>query len=140
MRTRPERSLYPVVEDWMKVQFQCFWTATNTGLRHSRIDVIGIRDVGGDLSGDVETIAIEVKQPGSPFATTSGQTFGYPVYTNRIYLAEAKGKKEDFSWEQMDIARHLGIGLVEIRDGKCREVLSSPTYSPIPRMNLLLLD
>lgn len=138
MKSRPEKSLYPVVERWMKKHFLCFRTGINTGLTYSRVDVVGVRDIGGDLSGDVETVAVEVKKAGSPFATMSRQTLGYSVYANRVYLAELR--KDPFNWEQMDIASHLGIGLIQIRDGKCREVLSSPSYTPIPRMNLLLLD
>jgi hypothetical protein len=56
-----EKDLYPLVEKWMKRHFLCFKTAINTGLKYSRVDVLGIRDVGGDLSGEVETIVIEVK-------------------------------------------------------------------------------
>jgi hypothetical protein len=138
MRNRRENLIYPVVERWVKRHFLCFKTATNTGLRHSRVDVIGIRDVGGDLSGQVHTIAVEVKKEGSPFATASGQTLGYNVYANRVYLAELR--KEAFSFEEMDIASHLGIGLIQIQNRKCIEVLSSPFYTPIRRLNLLLLD
>jgi hypothetical protein len=138
MKTQRERSLYPIVEKWMKRRFLCFKTAINKGLRYSRVDVIGISDVGGELSGEVQTMAVEVKRRGEPFATTSGQTLGYNVYANRVYLAEAR--KDSFSPDEMDIASHLGIGLVQIRGGRCREVLSSPFYSPIRRLNLLLLE
>jgi hypothetical protein len=102
------------------------------------VDVIGVRDVGGELSGEVQTIAVEVKREGSPFATTSGQTLGYNVYADRVYLAEAR--KEPFSPDEMDIASHLGIGLVQIRDNRCIEILSSPFYTPIRRLNLRLLE
>ena len=138
MPTKLEKTAYPVVEKWMKRHFLCFKTATNTGLRHSRVDVIGVRDIGGDLSGDVETIAIEVKRGLDPFATASGQTLGYNVYANRVYLADRKAKK--FSQDELQIASHLGIGLIRIQDTKCTEVLSSPFYGPIRRLNLLLLD
>jgi hypothetical protein len=60
-KRRPERTLYPVVEQWLKRHFARFRTAINKGLRHSRIDIIGVRDTGGDLSGEVETIAIRSK-------------------------------------------------------------------------------
>lgn len=138
MRTPTETSLYPIVEKWVEGHFLCFKTGTNVGLRYSRVDVIGVRDIGGDLSGDVETIAVEVKVEGSHFATTSGQTLGYNVYANRVYLAE--WRKEPFSQEQVDIASHLGIGLIQIRGRKCSEVRSSPLYAPMRKLNLLLLD
>ncbi len=42
--------------------FLCFKTGLNTGLKYGRIDVVGVRDIGDDLSGEVEIIAIEVKR------------------------------------------------------------------------------
>ena len=57
-----ESALYPYVEKWMKKHFLCFKTGINVGLAYSRVDVLGVRDVGGDLSGEVESIAIEVKR------------------------------------------------------------------------------
>src|SRR5437764_15255149 len=92
MKADLENTLYPYVERWLKRHFLCFRTAINKGLRHSRIDVVGVRDIGGDLSGDVETIAVEVKRGLFPFATASGQTLGYNVYANRVYLADVRDK------------------------------------------------
>jgi hypothetical protein len=138
MRTRREKASYPVVERWVKRHFRCFRTAINKGLRHSRVDVVGVRDLGGDLSGDVETIAVEVKKGGFPFATASGQTLGYNVYANRVYLADVR--MERFTQDEIQIASHLGIGLIQIRNRACTEVLSSPFYNPIRRLNLALLE
>ena len=50
---------YPIVQQWLQKHFACFKTAVNKGLRHGRIDIIGVRDVGGDLSGAIETIGID---------------------------------------------------------------------------------
>jgi len=138
MKIQREPFLYPIVEKWVKRHFRCFKTAVNKGLSYSRPDVIGIRDTGGNLSGEVQTIIVEVKKRSEPFASTSGQTFGYNVYANRIYLAELRDKP--FSTDEMDIASHLGIGLVQIRNRKCDEILSSPSYAPIQRLNLRLLE
>jgi hypothetical protein len=137
-KRRPERTLYPAVERWMKRHFTCFKTAVNKGLRHSRIDIIGVRDMGGDLSGEVETIAIEVKRGSFPFANACGQTLGYNVYANRVYLADLRSKP--FSPTELHIASHLGIGLIQIRSRKCVEVISSPVYKPMQRLNLQLLE
>lgn len=123
----------------MKKHFRCFATATNTGLAYSRPDVTGVRDIGGDLSGEVESIIIEVKRGDSqPFATASGQALGYRVYANRVYLAEARAKT--FNAEEIQIASHLGIGLIWIKGRGITEVLSSPSYAPITRLNRLLLE
>ena len=138
MRVRPEKTLYPTVAKWLKREFGCFQTAINKGLRHSRIDIIGVRDVGGDLSGEIETIAIEVKRGSFPFANGCGQTLGYNVYANRVYLADVRA--DSFSRDERQIASHLGIGLIQIRSGRCREVLSSPFYRPIEKLNLALLE
>ena len=133
MKTQREPSLYPIVERWMKRHFLCFKTGVDTGSSYGRIDVVGVRDIGGDLAGSVETIAVEVKNPGLPFTTTSGQTLGYRVYANRVYLAESR--KKPFTPEEIDIASHLGIGLIQVRQGECREIRSSPFYSPMVRFN-----
>lgn len=134
-----ESDLYPRVETWMKKHFRCFATATNTGLTYSRPDVTGVRDIGGDLSGEVESIIIEVKRGDSqPFATASGQALGYRVYANRVYLAEARPRP--FDENEIQIASHLGIGLIWIKGRGCTEVLSSPSYTPITRLNRLLLE
>jgi hypothetical protein len=134
----PEQQLYPAVERWVKRHFACFKTSSNKGLRHGRIDVIGVRDVGGDLSGAIETIGIEVKRGSFPFANACGQTLGYKVYVNRAYLADLRN--EGFTRDEVQIASNLGIGLVQIRNRKCTEVLSSPFYDPIENLNLRLLE
>lgn len=133
-----EQNLYPMVENWMKRQFLCFRTAMNTGLKHSRIDVVGVRDVGGDLSGDIETISIEVKKGSEPFATACGQALGYKIYANRVYLADIR--KGSFSYDEISIASQLGVGLIQIKNNTCREILTSPSYVPMPSMNLRLLE
>lgn len=133
-----EKEYYKDVDRWLNRHFSCFKTAINKGLRHGRIDVIGLRDVGGDLSGDIETIAVEVKRGSTPFANACGQTFGYSVYANRVYLADVRVKK--FTQDEIFIASHLGIGLIQIKGKKCTEVLSSPYFDPIAKMRLRLLE
>ena len=138
MKIVKESDLYPVVEKWLTKAHLCFKTAKNKGLEYTRIDVIGVTDVGGELSGKVETIAVEVKRGNQPFAKASGQALGYKVYANRIYLADIRD--DEFSPNEIQIASHLGIGLIQIQDLKCKEVLSSPYYEPIEKLNLMLLE
>lgn len=138
MRPIPEKQLYPVVQRWMIRSFKCFKAMHNVGLNYSRCDVVGVRDVGGQLSGEIETICIEVKIHDEPFATASGQALGYRVYGNRVYLAYRRPKP--FTDDQIAIASTLGIGLIWIRDIRCQEVLSSPFYRPLTRLNLRLLE
>jgi hypothetical protein len=139
MRKRlSEKDLYPRVEGWLKRHFGCFKTAVNKGLRHGRIDIIGVHDVGGDLCGAIETIGIEVKRGSFPFANACGQTLGYNVYVNRVYLADIR--EDRFTRDERHIASHLGIGLIQIRGRTCVEVLSSPFYSPIEKLSFGLLE
>jgi hypothetical protein len=133
-----ESDLYPRLSRWLRSSYACFATRHNLGLKHSRVDVVGIRDVGGDLSGAVETIAIEVKRGTQPFATTTGQARGYTVYADRVYLADRR--REGFSRAELDIAGALGVGLIHIGPRSCREVLSSPRHDPIPRMQLRVFE
>lgn len=127
-----------MVEKWMKKHFLCFKTAKNTGLKHGRIDVVGVRDVGGDLVGDIETISIEVKRGTEAFATACGQALGYKIYANRVYLADIR--KDCFSYDELKIASHLGLGLIQIKNRKCHEILSSPFYVPMLSHNFSLLE
>jgi hypothetical protein len=101
---------------------------------NSRIDIVGIRDTGGDLSGEVETIAVEVKRGSFPFANACGQTLGYNVYANRVYLADLRAAP--FTATELHIASHLGIGLIQIKADKCIEVISSPVCKPMQRLSL----
>lgn len=134
-----EKTYYPIVAKFLEKQYQCFLSAVNTGLRHSRADVIGIRDIGGDLTGEIETIIVEVKRGSEGFATCSGQTFGYTVYANRVFLADKR--TDGFSEEEIQIASHLGIGLIQIDNkNKCSVVLTSPYYKPMTRLNSSLLE
>ncbi len=136
--TRLEKEDYNPVARWTKRHFLCFKVAINKGLRYGRIDVIGVRDIGGDFSGEVETIAIEVKRGTTPFANACGQALGYKVFANRVYLADRRD--EPYSQDETFIASNLGIGLIRIKGSKCAEVLSSPFYEPIPKLQLRLFE
>lgn len=134
-----EKTFYPIVSKWLAKSHHCFKTAENTGLKFSRADVIGVRDIGGDLTGEIETIVVEVKRGSEAFATASGQTYGYIVYANRIYLADKR--ESGFSQEELQIASHIGIGLILIdKQNKCHEILSSPYYKPLTKLNTTLLE
>jgi hypothetical protein len=138
MKNENEEHLYPIVANWLKKSHHCFLTRINTGLRYSRIDVVGLKDVGGDLSGEIETFSVEVKNGREPFATASGQASGYKVYANRVYLADLR--ENGFIDEQIAIASHLGLGLIQIKDKKCKEILTSPYYKPLTNLHLRLLE
>lgn len=135
---KKEKDYYPIVARWLQSKQHCFFTAINKGLKHSRLDVIGIRDVGGDLSGEIEVIGVEVKRGTEPFATASGQTLGYKIYANKVYLADSRDKS--FTFDEINIASFLGIGLIQIKKETCYERLSSPYYRPLTKFNLQLVE
>lgn len=132
-----EASLYPLVERWMRKHFGCFRSGRNVGLKYSRVDVLGVRDVGGTLSGEIETICIGVKRGTEPFATASGQALGYSIYANKVYLADQRA--QEFKPAEVNIASRLGIGLIQITGSKCREILSSRSHDPLPGLASELL-
>ena len=115
----------------------CFKTAVNSGSPFGRIDVFGVRDIGGDRSGEIETISVEVKGGSEPFGTASGQALGYKVYAHRVYLADIR--KNGFSEDEIAIANHLGVGLIQIKDTKCSEILTSPFYKPLTSLHLKVI-
>jgi hypothetical protein len=137
-----ESKLYPKVKKFVKNKFHCFATGVNKGTKNGRIDIIGIRDIGGDLTGKTELISVEVKAANQPFATTAGQAIGYSVYAERCYLADLRSGKEPFSQEEIAIASKLGIGLIALkRSGNViEEVLSSPIHSPIDYMKHEIIE
>src|SRR5262249_22346878 len=83
-------------------------------------------------------IAVEVKRGSTPFSNACGQTFGYRVYANRVYLADQRDRP--FNHDEIHIASSLGIGLIWIKGTKCKEVLSSPYYKPITKLQLSLFE
>jgi hypothetical protein len=133
-----ESTLYPIVKTWLVDKFKCFDAHIGKGLRYSRPDVFGVRDVGGEYSGEIETIVVEVKRGAEPFATASGQARGYSVMANKVYLADKR--TDGFTDREEQIASRLGVGLIHIHEsGECREVLSSPYHTPITGLWLEML-
>lgn len=43
-------------------------------------DVVGVREVGGDVRGDIEVVAVEVKMTPSNFGKILGQALGYSLF------------------------------------------------------------
>lgn len=137
-KTLLEKDYYPIVAKWLAKHSNCFLTDINTGPQNSRADVVGVRDTGGDFSGEIETIVVEVKRHQEPFATASGQAFGYSIYANRVYLADKR--PNGFTQDEIMIANHLGIGLIQINNqNKCTEVLTSPFYKTLTKFNIQFL-
>jgi len=138
-KQQKEADFYPVIEKWLKKSFKCFSTGIKKGTKYSEIDVVGVRDIGGERSGVFEIISVEVKRKGQPFATSCGQAYGYRIYANMLYLAEKR--EMPFSEEEIRIAGIIGIGLLEISEGnRVKQVLSSPHYMPELSLSLHILE
>lgn len=136
-----EHDLYPHVERWVKKHYRCWATGINTGLKSGRIDVVGVRDIGGDLSGKSEVVAIEVKAGTQVFTTSAGQAYGYSVMADRCYLADLRRGGSPFSPDELMIAERLGIGLLAIRgNNQVDLVLSAPLAQPIDELRLQVLE
>jgi hypothetical protein len=136
-----ERELYPRVANWAKRELGCFATGIDKGVRHGRIDVVGLRDTGGRLSGHSEVVAIEVKRGTQPFANAIGQATGYSIYADRCYLADVR--PSGFSDVEKSIALRLGVGLIEIRGSShisVREVLTAPVREPLGGLRLDVIE
>lgn len=136
-----EKDLYPHVERWVKHHYKCWATGINTGVRSGRIDVVGVRDVGGDLSGRSEVIAVEVKAGTQVFTTAAGQAHGYSVMADRCYLADKRSGSSPFDPAELRIAEKLGIGLLAIRgNNKTELILSAPPCDPIDELRLQVVE
>lgn len=139
-----ELDLYEGVARWLSRTQRCFKTDVNKGLRVARIDAIGIRDVGGNLTGRCEVIAVEVKREGAPFGNALGQAHSYSVYADRCYLAYYLDSAVPTSDEAIEIASHLGVGLIQLsgppKAPRFKVLLSAPTGLPLEHLRLELID
>jgi hypothetical protein len=137
-----ESDLYDKVQDWVTSAdgLRCEKAWKDKGLKEARPDVTGLRHAGGHLRGDFELITIEVKTSSSQFLTSAGQAAAYGVYADRAYLCCPRADKP-FDEDNIDIASHLGIGLIEIgTHQEIERVLAAPLRQPIPRKRQELLS
>lgn len=140
-----EKVLYPTIEGLLRSDvFGCFKTAQRIGTSFVGIaDVIGVREIGGDVRGDIEVISVEVKSSSRNFGKSLGQALGYSLLAHKCYLAVRLLNDKHFSSEQKELAMKLGVGLIEIKNYRSSwrsyHVLSSNNHSPHPhRMETLL--
>jgi hypothetical protein len=108
-----ESDLYGPVEKWAKKHFGCFATGINKGTDYGRVDVVGLRQIPGDLSAETEFICIEVKKGTQPFLNALGQASSYSIYGDYSYLAEYR-PDAPFSDVERVLAERLGVGLIRI--------------------------
>jgi len=139
-----EKDYYATARRWLK-RHGCFATGIDTGLAEARIDAIGIKYVGGELSGKTEVVAIEVKRDATRFGNKVGQALGYSAYADRCYLADVRPSRRGFTDAELRLASHLGVGLLTItEDSRGRlnvtEVLTAPLGSPLDELRLQVVE
>lgn len=140
-RPRGEARLYPAVARFLKRRFSAFVTAPNAGTEFGRVDVAGIRDLGGDLGGETEVLAVEVKRRPSNFLAAIGQAYAYCVCAERCYLAVRFPKGDFFFPTEIDIASALGVGLLAIRSrNHVTEILASAPHRPLGWLRRRLVE
>ena len=144
-----EKKLYKPVFHFIKNHFKCFNSeekAINKGpLIAGRADIVGVRDIGGWVSGDIEVIVVEVKRNISSFGRKLGEAFGYSVFAHRCYLAVFLEKNEKLTNLHKDMAAKIGVGLIGIRKKyrtyQCEEITTAPRNEPnVYFLNLLLWE
>ena len=124
----PEEDLYPKVVEFLEKEKRCL--ASRKKLGHSYVgeaDVFGIKDIGGKFNASIIGYAIEVKETTGSFGKHIGQALGYSLFSHRCYLAVHKKFKE----EHIEMANRLGVGLIEIKEDKCEEILTAQHHEPI---------
>lgn len=98
---------------------------------HSAPDFLGIKDKRGVSDNKIEIVALELEAGGKSLLDSLGEVLSYSLFAHRCYLAVFGAGKT--SKKEMDFARKLGVGLVEVdaRRGECKEALTSDYHDPL---------
>lgn len=140
IRMTHERRYYPMVERFLSDGLGCFVAKQTKGVRGVGIaDLLGARDIGGELDAQVELIAVEVKLTRDNFGKSLGQALGYTLFANKSYLAVPFRRAETFDDEERDEAAHLGVGLIRVggwQKKRTEEVLTPRSGEPIEALRL----
>jgi hypothetical protein len=133
-----ESDLYPSVRKFIRDKFNCFYDCIEAGiLGIGSVDVFGV--YSKNLKSEIETVGAEVKlvkyetQPA--ICKNFGQAKSYSLFCHRVYYASHNMK---YNEEEIEAARHLSIGLIEInfenKNLVCSEVLEAPIIPPVKKM------
>ena len=132
-----EKDFYEPIQKFIKKKYNCFFVKQRVGKQvYGYADVLGISRKNKEQSA-IEVIGVEIKSWKKEVCRGFGQAKGYSVFCHRIYYAAPKmiDNMETFSEEDKEIAKYLGIGLIEIRIRNagyvCYEVLEAPANIPL---------
>jgi len=96
------------------------------------VDVFGARYRKPETF-EIETVGVEVKIEKKAASTDFGQAKGYSVFCDRVYFASTNwiANVDVFNDIDIEIAKHLGIGLIKIEGRTPIMVLEAPLSKPI---------
>ena len=135
--TASEKELYEPVSAFMRGRMGCKATKINTGTRFGQIDVLAIRTRTSDFASNDEVIAVEVKKGGTRFLNFLAQALSYSLYAHRVYLAWQRTSGAGYTQEEIDIASHFGVGLLEIDESERVALISSSSKFQPERQYLM---
>ena len=137
-----EMTLRKVVSSWLYSSqgLGCLLTPeVPRTLPDPRPDAVGIRHVGGQLKGDFEVVSVVIRTSTKRFISACGEASAHSIQADRSYLACYLGT-EEFNEDQVDVALHLGIGLINISsDEQCRRTVPAPLSHPQSGLRAALL-
>lgn len=130
-----ESKYYPIIKKWLEERG--YVVAIRKGIEGAgQADIVGFTLIGNKFYMEPEVVSVEVKASGKSIGRKATQAKRYTLFSNYSYAAVSL-KTEDcgFTNEQIELARQLGIGLIEIRNDI--KVILSPRRHLPPMANLL---
>ena len=136
MSRQLETRIYAVIENWLRDKG--YFVKQMRGMRGvGQADVIGMRAVGTKYYVEPEVVSVEVKKSKRGLGRKVTQALRYSLFSHLSYAAVPFRGARSFSELDKDIARKLGVGLLEVHErDDVREVLS-PSYHTPARANIL---
>jgi len=97
-------------------------------------DFLGIKDRRGVSDNRVEAVTVNFEGEKESVQAALGEVLGYSFFAHRCYLAVFGSSRNDpLSPEELELARKLGVGVIEVSggEGRCREVVVSDYHEPL---------
>lgn len=128
-----EADLYPSVKQFMKKKPNCIEVFVEAGKQGiGSVDVFGVYYVNNEKT-EIETIGVEIKIDKIPISANFGQAKGYTLFCDKVFFAaldKVDERDRKFNDDDVEIAKHLGIGLIQIEQAgagyTCKELLDAP--------------
>lgn len=132
-----EKEYYPAVRKWLeKKGYYCGGFITDSkdnpiyyqdkGTARLRVDVAGVKNVGSNVSDEIEVVSVEVKDANNVSVRDIHDASAYAQYAHRCYLATTAPVNDQ---DRRD-AQKLGVGLLQIRNNRITEALRAQFRIP----------